>query len=99
MQVSVSLDPTIFSNIQAPKGTEANEGKNKMVTFSVMPDTEEELIISADVENLEMDPIKISAVPANIDRKSTRLNSSHVTTSYAVFWLKKKMRAHANEKS
>src|SRR5699024_1962140 len=29
MQVSVSLDPTIFSNIQAPKGTEANEGKNK----------------------------------------------------------------------
>lgn len=66
MQISVSLDPTIFSNIQAPKGTEANEGKNKMVTFSVMPDTEEELIISADVENLEMDPINISAIPANI---------------------------------
>src|SRR5690349_24040580 len=27
---------------------------------------------------------------ANIDRKSTRLNSSHVETSYAVFCLKKK---------
>src|SRR5437868_13178017 len=26
------------------------------------------------------------------DRKSTRLNSSHVSTSYAVFCLKKKMR-------
>src|SRR5690625_1784254 len=52
MQVSVSLYPTIFSNIQAPKGTEANEGKNK------------------------------------IDRKSTRLNSSHVAISYAVFCLK-----------
>src|SRR5437773_6389062 len=27
---------------------------------------------------------------ANIDRKSTRLNSSHITISYAVFCLKKK---------
>src|SRR5690625_7017406 len=27
-----------------------------------------------------------------IDRKSTRLNSSHVATSYAVFCLKKKLR-------
>ena len=28
---------------------------------------------------------------SNIDRKSTRLNSSHITTSYAVFFLKKKL--------
>src|SRR5689334_24224234 len=28
--------------------------------------------------------------PANIDRKSTRLNSSHSSISYAVFCLKKK---------
>src|SRR5690606_41045519 len=27
------------------------------------------------------------------DRKSTRLNSSHVKISYAVFWLKKKIEA------
>src|SRR5438874_10458950 len=30
--------------------------------------------------------------PYKIDRKSTRLNSSHVESSYAVFCLKKKMR-------
>src|SRR6266511_4646247 len=30
------------------------------------------------------------------DRKSTRLNSSHVKISYAVFCLKKKTRQHAN---
>src|SRR5437868_8211720 len=29
-------------------------------------------------------------VPAGLDRKSTRLNSSHVSISYAVFCLKKK---------
>src|SRR5207253_9003204 len=32
-----------------------------------------------------------------LDRKSTRLNSSHVAISYAVFCLKKKNRSHNNE--
>src|SRR3712207_8580588 len=31
-----------------------------------------------------------AAVAANLDRKSTRLNSSHANISYAVFCLKKK---------
>src|SRR5437870_10967864 len=31
------------------------------------------------------------------DRKSTRLNSSHVAISYAVFCLKKKIEKHAQE--
>src|SRR5439155_12926024 len=31
------------------------------------------------------------------DRKSTRLNSSHVAISYAVFCLKKKKKRHENE--
>src|SRR5437773_3315787 len=32
----------------------------------------------------------VSRVPERLDRKSTRLNSSHITISYAVFCLKKK---------
>src|SRR5260221_1353902 len=36
------------------------------------------------------DPIEVSA----LDRKSTRLNSSHTVISYAVFCLKKKTRKH-----
>src|SRR5437773_7606639 len=35
--------------------------------------------------------ILLSDSVANLDRKSTRLNSSHITMSYAVFCLKKKM--------
>src|SRR5690625_6140299 len=34
----------------------------------------------------------------SLDRKSTRLNSSHVASSYAVFCLKKKKRTNTNEK-
>src|SRR5690625_7394259 len=52
--------------MQAPEGSEAKEGKNKLITFSVMPKQEEELIVSADVENFEMERIQISAIPANI---------------------------------
>src|SRR5437773_8403762 len=33
------------------------------------------------------------------DRKSTRLNSSHITISYAVFCLKKKKRPHTPRKA
>src|SRR5438874_10418356 len=34
-----------------------------------------------------------------LDRKSTRLNSSHVEISYAVFCLKKKKKNHSNTNS
>src|SRR6202042_2236609 len=37
----------------------------------------------------------LAAVPVVQDRKSTRLNSSHMSISYAVFCLKKKKKTHA----
>src|SRR5207302_9471437 len=39
-----------------------------------------------------------SAVLSQTDRKSTRLNSSHVNISYAVFCLKKKNKIKKNDK-
>jgi len=65
-QISVTLDPEKFDNIQAPEGIKANEGKKQAITFSVMPEEESELIITADVEKFELDPIEINALPANI---------------------------------
>src|SRR5690625_7083511 len=37
---------------------------------------------------------KVNFIPERLDRKSTRLNSSHVAISYAVFCLKKKRGEH-----
>src|SRR5258708_14945671 len=37
---------------------------------------------------------QLAAVPLPLDRKSTRLNSSHQINSYAVFCLKKKKERH-----
>src|SRR5437870_7974196 len=39
-----------------------------------------------------------SLIPDRTDRKSTRLNSSHVAISYAVFCLKKKKKKKKNKK-
>src|SRR2546426_2573603 len=39
-------------------------------------------------------PARASSVAPSADRKSTRLNSSHLVISYAVFCLKKKKKRH-----
>src|SRR5438874_5786344 len=41
----------------------------------------------------------VHQAPAGVDRKSTRLNSSHVEISYAVFCLKKKNKIHTRRRS
>src|SRR5690554_7050399 len=41
----------------------------------------------------QIDPRKVNKPASGQDRKSTRLNSSHVRISYAVFCLKKKKNA------
>src|SRR5699024_12227921 len=48
-----------------------------------------------EIDNTYTKDLQITAMHgARKDRKSTRLNSSHVSISYAVFCLKKKKRTH-----
>src|SRR2546426_1956523 len=46
-------------------------------------------------KKFEIDPKTVQVV---LDRKSTRLNSSHLVISYAVFCLKKKKKVHTVRK-
>src|SRR5690349_23787943 len=48
-----------------------------------------------DLEALDSD-VDVSSASRSTDRKSTRLNSSHVEISYAVFCLKKKKKISHN---
>src|SRR5438874_12385829 len=48
--------------------------------------------------NMTRRPIPGGALRADGDRKSTRLNSSHVEISYAVFCLKKKKKKNKEKK-
>lgn len=64
LQISLSLDTKIFSNIQAPDGIVANAGKNQQVTFTAMPEKEAELVLEADAAGFELEGIDITAIPS-----------------------------------
>lgn len=66
LQISLTLDPALYTNIEAEAGMLANAGKNKQVTFTVMPEKEEEFVLQADVIDFELDGINITAVPSSM---------------------------------
>src|SRR2546427_9617211 len=57
--------------------------------FDVGAIDEDDLRLDRDLRRADVEPAQVS-----IDRKSTRLNSSHSQISYAVFCLKKKKKMH-----
>src|SRR2546422_1151566 len=64
---------------------------------STIAAVEEALGLFGSVTRLEADelfPQKLALAHPDLDRKSTRLNSSHGYISYAVFCLKKKNKTH-----
>lgn len=65
LQISIPLDSSIFSGIEAPEATVANAGQNKQLAFTVMPEEEASYKITADVTNFEMEGIEISALPSS----------------------------------
>ncbi|MGP4060540.1 YhgE/Pip domain-containing protein [Halobacillus sp. H74] len=66
MQITLQLDSAIYENIDAPEGTVANSGKNRQVTFTVMPEKEGSFTLSADVTDLEMEGIEFAAIPSSM---------------------------------
>lgn len=66
LQVSLSLDLEIYRNIVAQDGMIANAGKNKQITFTVMPEKEGDFLVEADVQGFELEGIDISAVPSSM---------------------------------
>src|SRR5690606_39870226 len=66
------------------KGADATARDRNMVTIL-------EVVLEALARGIRFRPVDLDASdPLRLDRKSTRLNSSHVKISYAVFCLKKK---------
>jgi len=63
LQISVPFDVEKFSNVQAEDATVINAGKTEQVTFTVLPEKEADVTISAQVEDFELDGIDIVAIP------------------------------------
>ncbi|MEI6100519.1 MAG: hypothetical protein WCP73_01665 [Eubacteriales bacterium] len=66
LQTSITLDTGICSNITADKSTIANSGKNKVVTFVKMPDSEADYTVQMDAEKFEMQGIQIAGLPLSL---------------------------------
>src|SRR3712207_7803050 len=59
----------------------------------------EDLLDAGGGLEIERDPDAITEALDRLDRKSTRLNSSHANISYAVFCLKKKKTYHSTTRT
>src|SRR5690242_21427481 len=85
---------TLFRSEQIGRALAAKpEAYTVVVRSTTLPGTLEELVIPALCHGLGaagLPPQVQVAVNPELDRKSTRLNSSHMSISYAVFCLKKK---------
>ncbi|WP_413375927.1 YhgE/Pip domain-containing protein [Alkalihalobacillus sp. 1P02AB] len=82
LQITLNLSEEKFQNIKAPDATIANAGKNKQVTFTVMPEKEAELTVQADVLDFEFEGVEIAAVPSSmsIDLPDTQEMTGDIST-------------------
>ena len=67
MQVSFSLNVNKATNLRVNQGIIANSGKNKLVNCTIMPKTDANIKVEADVNNFSMDGIDIAAMPMSMD--------------------------------
>lgn len=63
LQISVTLDTTKCRNIDVGDGTAAQAGKDKMITYTVLPGSDGDVRLSADVTSFSMVGIDIAAIP------------------------------------
>ncbi len=67
LQASLSLDTDKFTNIEAPDATIANVGKNKQLTYTILPGKGADIEINSDVTGFELDGISINGIPLNLN--------------------------------
>jgi putative membrane protein len=80
LQVSL-LMPNTYQNIDATDGIIANAGKDKQITFTVMPGEAETLTVTADVDSFEFDGIQIAALPSTLPIDTSEMD--HMTEDMA----------------
>lgn len=67
LQANLTLDTTKCTNISTTGCTMANVGKNKQISYTVLPGKGLETSITADVTDFEMDSVSINGLPLSLD--------------------------------
>ncbi|MGI6153175.1 MAG: YhgE/Pip domain-containing protein [Christensenellaceae bacterium] len=63
LQITVTLDTEKCSNIEAPDGTLASAGKNRVIAYTVLPGGDADFALTSDVQDFAMAGIDVSAMP------------------------------------
>lgn len=66
-QISLTLDSEKAKNIQASGATAADAGASRQLTFTMLPGTDGDYTITADVTNFSMSGFSIAAVPYSME--------------------------------
>lgn len=67
LQMSVTLDTDTCTDIEASGATQANQGTQKVLSYTVLPESEKTFTIRFHTTAFALDPITINAVPLAID--------------------------------
>lgn len=67
LQITVTLDSEKCANIDAPSGTAANAGANKVIAYTVLPGTDADFTLTADVRDFTMAGVDIAGMPYSME--------------------------------
>ncbi len=67
LQASLSFDTDQYKKIVAPDATVANVGRNKQLTYTILPGKGADIEMTAEVSGFEMDGISINGIPLNLN--------------------------------
>jgi X-X-X-Leu-X-X-Gly heptad repeat protein len=67
LQITVKLDTSRCANIVAPGATIANAGRDRVLSYTVMPGADADIRIEFDSTYFEMEGIEISALPFSLE--------------------------------
>src|SRR5688572_31728480 len=84
---------TLFRSIVARHVINRGGGAALRTGYRLMAESGALVVVTLDADGQHL-PSEMERLVRPVDRKSTRLNSSHSQISYAVFCLKKKNRSH-----
>ena len=79
LQASVQLDTNLCKNIKSEGATMANVGALKQLTYTILPDNEKHIKITADVVDFEMNEIQINGINLNLDIDKDSIDTSSLT--------------------
>lgn len=75
LQISVPMDMRYCENIRSDGGTDALSGNKMMINFTVLPGSDGDYSVRADVKDFEMESIQVSGIPFSMDFSLDELTS------------------------